>query len=178
MSATHQYFPLFGLPVSFEVDQDELTRRYRELQKSVHPDRYAHAGEREKMLAMSEAARINDAYQTLRDPVKRARYLLELSGGKWQDEQTIADPEFLMAQMELREELEEASETDDLDALEALADRIAKQQQQQEKILAREFSEVDQLHLVNGKREIQKLMFYRKLREETERAISAVMDQL
>jgi len=174
-AATH--FALFGLQPAYLLDRDDLTIRYRELQKAAHPDRYAHAGESERLLAVSQAARINDAYQILRDPVSRARYLLKLQGGSWQDDQTIQDKAFLFEQMELREELEGLQTDRELDALEKFAQRVRQLEQQQEQKLAREFVDLAHLHLVQGRTEIQKMMFFRKLREETEHEINAVLDE-
>lgn len=172
-----EYFSLFGFEASFALDRDELTRRYRELQKAVHPDRYANAGESERLMAVSQAARINDAFQTLRDPIQRARYLLQQFGGSWQDEQTIQDKAFLFEQMELREELEGLQADRELEALEAFAKRVRSLEALQEQKLAREFADLAHLHLVQGRTEIQKLMFFRKLREETEQEINAVLDE-
>lgn len=171
-----EYFALFGLQPGFALDQDELARRYRELQKAVHPDRYANAGESERLMAVSRAAQINDAFQVLRDPIGRARYLLQQQGGNWQDEQTIQDRAFLFEQMELREELEGLQAERELEALEAFAARVHQLEQAQEQRLAREFADLMHLHLVQGRTEIQKLMFFRKLREETEHEINAVLD--
>ena len=171
------HFALFGLAPGFALDRDELTRRYRELQKAVHPDRYANAGESERLMAVSQAARINDAYQTLRDPISRARYLLQQLGGSWQDEQTMQDKAFLFEQMELREELEGLQDERELDALEAFAKRVRALELAQEQRLAQAFADLSQLHLGQGRSEIQKLMFFRKLREETEHEIHAVLDE-
>jgi molecular chaperone HscB len=103
---TSSYFQLFGLPRTFDIDTAQLDSRYRELQRIVHPDRYASAGDHERRLAMQQATRINEGYQTLKDPLKRGRYLLELGGFGFGDEpHTTRDPEFLMRQMELRETL-------------------------------------------------------------------------
>ncbi len=173
-----EYFTLFGFDASFTLDREELTRRYRELQKAVHPDRYANAGESERLMAVSQAARINDAFQTLRDPISRARYLLQHFGGNWQDEQTIQDKAFLFEQMELREELEGLQSDRELDALEAFAKRVRDLESVQEQKLAREFADLAHLHLVQGRTEIQKLMFFRKLREETEQEINTVLDEV
>ena len=74
------FFELFGLPVGFLVDGQELAVRYRELQKVVHPDRYAAAGEQSQRLSLQGATLVNEAYETLKDPLKRARYLLTLKG--------------------------------------------------------------------------------------------------
>ncbi len=120
MESSSNHFELFGLDVGFEVDEALLSQRYRELQRAIHPDRYANAPDRERRLAVQRAAEINDAYQILRDPLKRARYLLELKGVRWENERsTTTDPTFLMEQMELRESLQEAR-----DASEPLA-RVA-----------------------------------------------------
>jgi molecular chaperone HscB len=100
------YFQLFGLPRTFDVAAAQLDSRYRELQRIVHPDRYASAGDQERRLAMQQATRINEGYHTLKDPLQRGRYLLELGGFAFGDQpHTTRDPEFLMRQMELRETL-------------------------------------------------------------------------
>jgi molecular chaperone HscB len=103
------FFELFGLPVGFDVDAADLGARYRELQRRLHPDRYASATDQERRLSMQLAALVNEAYQTLKDPVRRARYLLRLRGvGLGDETDTRMDPVFLAEQMELRERLEEA----------------------------------------------------------------------
>lgn len=103
------YFELFGLPASYDLDTADLAGRYRELQRRFHPDRYATAPESERRLAVQMTAQINAAYQALRDPVARGRYLLGLQGVTTdEDTDTRMDPAFLMQQMELREALDEA----------------------------------------------------------------------
>src|SRR5690606_31603262 len=103
------HFELFHLPVSFAVDMAQLARSYHEVQGRVHPDRFAHASETEKRVAMQWATRANEAYQTLRDPFKRAAYLCELHGVDLQTESNTAMPAaFLMQQMEWREALDDA----------------------------------------------------------------------
>lgn len=101
------YFQLFDLPVGFAVDLAQLGARYRQLQKELHPDRYAGASAHEQRLAVQYSALINEAYTTLRKPLSRVLYLLELSGMTSKDiaEQHI-DGGFLITQMELREKLE------------------------------------------------------------------------
>ena len=104
------YFELFGLSPRFDVDARDLTLRYRDLQKQFHPDRYANSSAQDKRLASQMAAQINAAYQTLKSPLLRGRYLLELSQVKVDDEtDTRMNPAFLMEQMELRERLEAVS---------------------------------------------------------------------
>jgi len=108
------YFELFGLPVQFDVDPSDLLTRYRDVQRQIHPDKFANASAEERRLSMQLTTLVNEGYQTLRDPVRRARYLLEVSGVPLNDEtDTSMRPEFLMEQMELREALEEARTRED-----------------------------------------------------------------
>lgn len=105
---TSNYFDLFKLPISFEVDLKGLSERYRSLQNSVHPDRFANASDMERRLSVQQSARINEAFQTLKNPLSRAKYLLEINGIDMNaDTDTQMDPQFLMQQMELRESLGE-----------------------------------------------------------------------
>ena len=120
MELTQNYFEIFGLPVGFVLDVSALTPTYRELQKRYHPDRFADRPAAEQRLAVQQAALINAAYDALREPVARARYLLELAGHPVAMEKaTVSDVDFLNAQMELREELEEVVEIDQLGSLRA-----------------------------------------------------------
>jgi molecular chaperone HscB len=101
------YFQLFDLPLQFALDQAQLGARYRQLQGELHPDRYAGASAVEQRMAVQYSALVNEAYATLRKPLGRALYLLELAG-MTQEEisgQKI-DGGFLIEQMELREKLE------------------------------------------------------------------------
>ncbi len=108
------YFELFGLPVSFEVDSAALHAAQQQLQSRFHPDRVAGGSDQEKRLAVQQAAWINEAYQTLADPVKRARYMLSLQGLDMNDEhETTGDTAFLMEQIELREEMEQCQSCQD-----------------------------------------------------------------
>jgi molecular chaperone HscB len=101
------YFQLFELPASFKLDGAQLSERYRKLQGELHPDRYANKSAQEQRLAVQYSALVNEAYATLRKPLGRALYLLELAGVSEQDlaAQKI-DGGFLIMQMELREKLE------------------------------------------------------------------------
>jgi molecular chaperone HscB len=135
---TQDYFQLFSLPKQYRIEQSGLDARYRELQRSVHPDRYAHTSDQERRLSVQRAAQINEAYQTLKDPLRRGRYLLELRGVALEQQQaTHQDPEFLMQQMALREALDEIREqTDPLGALDRLSREIRSQYQTLETGLA------------------------------------------
>ena len=111
MSTVPDYFQLFDLTPAYELDVAALQPRYRELQKQFHPDRFAAEPAEVQRAAVQKAADINTAFATLQDPVLRARHLLVLAGHPVNIESaTVSDADFLMAQMELREQLEEADE--------------------------------------------------------------------
>lgn len=115
------HFELFHLPQRFAVDPAALDQAYREVQGKVHPDRFINATDAEKRVAMQWATRANEAYQTLKNPFKRAAYLCELNGIDLQVESNTAMPrDFLIQQMEWREALEDAKAGKDLEALETL----------------------------------------------------------
>jgi molecular chaperone HscB len=116
-------FALFGLPRRHAQERATLDARWRELQTQVHPDRFAAEGAAAQRVAMQWAVRVNEAYQRLKDPLRRAAYLCELNGVPVHSESNTAMPTgFLMQQMEWREALEEATLLSDV---EALADRVA-----------------------------------------------------
>ncbi|WP_122858267.1 co-chaperone HscB [Pseudomonas viridiflava] len=105
---------MFGLKPDFQLDLDQLATRYRELARGVHPDRFADASEREQRTALERSASLNEAYQTLKSPPKRARYLLAMNGNEVPLEVTVHDPDFLLQQMQWREELEDLQDEADL----------------------------------------------------------------
>ncbi|HUR90817.1 MAG TPA: Fe-S protein assembly co-chaperone HscB [Ramlibacter sp.] len=112
-------FELFGLPEKFEQDLARIDERWKELQREVHPDRFAAQGAASQRIAMQWSVRINEAYKRLKDPLKRASYLCELRGAAVEAENNTAMPaEFLVEQMEWRESLEEARTLADVDRLE------------------------------------------------------------
>lgn len=113
-------FTLFGLPERHALDRAEVDARWRQLQAEVHPDRFAGDGAAAQRIAMQWAVRVNEAYQRLKDPLKRAAYLCELGGAPIRAESNTAMPaKFLMQQMQWREALEEAATQAALDALQA-----------------------------------------------------------
>jgi len=115
------FFALFGLPARYDVDEAALDAAYLTVQTQAHPDRFANAGDAERRVAMQWAAHANEAYRTLRQPLKRAIYLLHLRGVDIQAESNTAmAPGFLMQQMEWREALQEAVEGRAVDQLDRL----------------------------------------------------------
>ncbi|WP_332739200.1 Fe-S protein assembly co-chaperone HscB [Hydrogenophaga sp.] len=116
-------FEIFDLPPRFTVDRAALDARWKDLQREAHPDRFATADAQTQRQAMQWSVRINEAYQRLKDPLKRAAYLCELHGAPIQAENNTAMPAaFLMQQMQWREDLDEASAVADL---ERMADDVA-----------------------------------------------------
>jgi len=111
-------FELFGLPERFALDRAVLDERWKDLQRQVHPDKFADQGAAAQRVAMQKSVRVNEAYQRLKDPLKRAAYLCELHGAPVNAESNTAMPaSFLMQQMQWREALEEANSSDELDRL-------------------------------------------------------------
>lgn len=114
LDLTQNYFELFQLSRTYALDDETLSKRYQALQRYVHPDRYSRASEQERRLAMQGAAFVNEAHRTLSDPLQRAKYLLLLDAYPLNEsEQDRIDPDFLMQQMELREQLDEIGQRSD-----------------------------------------------------------------
>ena len=174
------YFQLFGLPRTFGIDAAQLDSRYRELQRIVHPDRYANASDQERRLAMQQATRINEGYQTLKDPLKRGRYLLELGGFVFSDQHhTTRDPGFLMRQMELREALGAVRTAGDpLAALAALIDGIADDFAALAGELQSRFTAGDCSDPEAAADTLMKMQFFRRLQEEAQELEAALEDEL
>lgn len=116
-------FEIFGVAPTFRLDRAALDARWKDLQREAHPDRFATADAQAQRVAMQWSVRINEAYQRLKDPLKRAAYLCELHGAPIQAENNTAMPAaFLMQQMQWREDLDEANGLADL---ERMADDVA-----------------------------------------------------
>jgi molecular chaperone HscB len=111
-------FELFGLPQRFAQERSEIDSRWKDLQREAHPDRFAGQGASAQRAALQWSVRINEAYQRLKDPLRRASYLCELLGAPINAENNTAmPPEFLVEQMEWREALDEAGTEEELDEL-------------------------------------------------------------
>jgi molecular chaperone HscB len=125
MDFTQTHFELFGLPQSYALDRDKLDAAYRELQNTVHPDRFAAQPDAEQRVAMQWATQVNEAYQTLKHPVSRGVYLLKLQGiDAFDASNTKMAPAFLIQQMEWRDAIEDARSGHSMDALDALTDDL------------------------------------------------------
>ena len=160
-------FELFGVPVQFAQDRAQLDARWKELQREAHPDKFAAQGPAAQRLAMQWSVRINEAYQRLKDPLKRASYLCELHGAPINAENNTAMPSvFLMQQMEWREALEDAESIEDLDKI-ALESNTGGHEQllkiEQTLDLKKDFSEAAQ--------QVRSLMFIERFAREVDARI-------
>lgn len=161
--AADDHFGLFGLPVRFGIDAQALEQTWREVAARVHPDRYATASAAERRVAMQWAARANEAYRQLRDPLLRARYLCERAGVDLQTEtNTAMDPAFLTQQMEWREMLDEARH--DAAALAALDIELRQARQHMRDTLAELLDE--RRDYPAAARKVREWMFLEKLAQE------------
>lgn len=164
------HFLLLGLPVSFELDHQQLDQARERIQAVVHPDRFAAAGAAQKRLALQWSTRIHEAYETLREPLKRAAYLLALRGHAVDAETHTRIPSaFLEQQMVWREALEEARGLADP----ARARAIAQLKAQCESAYASGLSDLSELlsrgneqDLAAAAAQVRALMFVAKFSEE------------
>ncbi|WP_291928885.1 Fe-S protein assembly co-chaperone HscB [Limnohabitans sp.] len=170
MSLQANDFELFDVPAQFAQDRAQLDTRWKALQREAHPDRFAAEGAAAQRMAMQWSVRINEAYQRLKDPLKRAAYLCELRGAPVQAENNTAMPaSFLMQQMAWRESLDD---TESLEGLEALADEVSAQQRRVQLELARLLDEAQDPAQAVG--QVRALMFIERFTQE----VNAKLDQL
>lgn len=157
------HFQRLGLEPQFDVDLDLVEKRYLGFQRAIHPDRFATRPAKERAFAESQAVALNEAYETLKDPLRRAAYLLSLKGidASVSRDETVRDPGLLMEAMEAREALMEATSIEKVEALQAKAgaDAIALLSD-----LSRAFSS-DDLDAAN--RLATRLRYLRKYLDET-----------
>ena len=143
------HFARLGLPAALEIDAGALDKAYFAGQRQWHPDRFVGKPAEERARASVEAAALNDAYRTLKDPLERAIYLAQLKGVELPgDGKTIDDPELLMEVMDAREELHEATSIAEVDALAAFA----------REDLQKALADLPRLFLANDKPAIRKAL--------------------
>lgn len=172
MQQTH--FALFGLPERQLLELAPLEQAYRAVQAQVHPDRHALATDAEKRRALEWATQANQAYQTLKHPLSRAIYLLSLRGVDPELESNTAMPrDFLMQQMEWREQLEDAARLNDTAALEVLSQTLRQTRRDLQTALVN-WLDVQQ-DAVAAAGVVRKLRFVEKLDEEVEAALERVL---
>jgi len=170
---TQNFFELFGLPARFELDSEQLDRAYRDIQASVHPDRFVNAPEAERRVSMQQATHVNQAYQTLKNPIRRAAYLLGQHGIDPQFETNTAMPaQFLMEQMEWRDAVEDASGSADVRELDHLSSRLGGELKRMYAEIGRQ---IDERGDFPGAAEtVRKLMFLEKVGTEIGDAMEAL----
>jgi molecular chaperone HscB len=168
------HFELFHLPQQFDLDMKALDQAYREVQNQVHPDKFASSPDAEKRVAMQWATRANEAYQTLKSPLRRATYLCELNGVDLQAESNTAmAPAFLMQQMEWREALDDARAGRDLEALERLDAELGTVRRQQ---LAQIGAALDSRDFATAAKGVRQMMFLEKFGDEVAAAFDRLTD--
>ena len=166
------HFDLFQLPATFALDMGALDAAYRDVQGRVHPDRFINATDAEKRVAMQWATRANEAYQTLRNPQKRAQYLCEINGVDLQTESNTSMPAaFLMQQMEWREELDDARSSKDAGALDALDAQVRRERKTMLEQVGRQLDAGDYHAAAQG---VRAMMFLDKFGEEVQYAFEAL----
>ena len=163
-------FELFGVPAQFVQERSALDARWKELQREAHPDKFAAQGVASQRLAMQWSVRINEAYQRLKDPIKRASYLCELNGAPIEAENNTAMPaEFLMQQMQWREDLDEAGTVSGLEAIAKEAEQSARAQLEKIRLALDE-----DRNFTAAAQHIRSLMFIERFASE----VDARIDQL
>ncbi|HEV7815119.1 MAG TPA: Fe-S protein assembly co-chaperone HscB [Janthinobacterium sp.] len=158
------HFELFNLPAGFALDAAALDSAYRDVQGRVHPDKFVNATDAEKRVAMQWATRANEAYNVLKNPFRRAAYLCELHGVDLQTESNTSMPrDFLMQQMEWREELDDAKAAKSPDALESLQRTVRTARQSE---IAGTGDLLDAGDYATAALNVRKLMFLEKFNAE------------
>jgi molecular chaperone HscB len=166
-------FALFQLPEQFDLDSSLLHLRWKELQAKVHPDKFVAEGPAAQRIAMQWSVRLNEAYQRLKDPLKRASLLCELAGAAINAENNTAMPShFLMQQMQWREELEEAVNSPQL---ERLLEQVITQKNQRFQ-LVQQYLDQDK-NFTAASQEVRAIMFIQKLIDEVKNTMYALEDQ-
>ncbi|MBL7003064.1 MAG: Fe-S protein assembly co-chaperone HscB [Gammaproteobacteria bacterium] len=159
--AKYNYFELFDLPISFEVDLNALHDAQLKLLSELHPDRFVNSSDQEKRLSVQKSAMVNEAFETLKEPVKRADYLLLLAGLDKDDSQTTNDSTFLIEQIEYREAMSGCKiDAAPLDCIDCVGQRI--------KSRANDFSnefkqQYQQENYENAQESARKMMFVTKI---------------
>ncbi len=163
-------FDLFGVAQRFAQDRAVLDTRWRALQAEVHPDKFAADGAAAQRVAVQWAVRVNEAYQRLKDPLKRAAYLCELAGQPINAENNTAMPgAFLMQQMEWRESLDEARTAQQVETLaEAVSAHRKAALQRLQQLLD------DQQDAAAAAQQVRALMFVERFAEDVDRRLEAL----
>lgn len=169
-----EYFELFSLPKQYAIDRRRLDEAYRSLQAQHHPDKFAAASEAERRAAQQRSTALTDAYQTLKDPVARAAYMLKCTYGAdpFEETNTKMPASFLIEQMELRESLADLRAAGDVNALEALLARVEQQAERTQRRVGELLNHATSAD--EAVAETRKLRFQHKLLADIEDALAAI----
>jgi len=176
------FFELFDLPVSYDVDLVKLQQQYMNLQKQLHPDRFANGSAQEKRLSMQHTSWINEAQTTLKDPVLRAAYLLKLKGVDVSlENETTMDAAFLIQQLEMRERLEHVrlnykkAQDDPVSVLESITKEIKNSTNEMKQGFAESYAAGQ---FDDAREWIRKLQFLKKAINEVNTLTAYIEDEL
>lgn len=162
------YFELFNLDKSFDIDLKQLESIYQQQIAQHHPDRFANQGEKEKSEALQNTSLINTAYDTLKSPLNRATYLLDLAGiNAFDEKDTHMDADFLIAQIDLRERLGDIESTKDEMELDDFIDTIESQINHHINKISALFADTTELDEI--KTMVRELKFYVQLHSQAKR---------
>ena len=163
-------FDVLGLPPTFDLDARALEQRYRDLQRALHPDKFAQASAGERRQSLSRAVSVNEAYRALRDDLKRAEILYVRLGGVVSERSgERADPALLMEVMELREQLSDTKASGDVAARERLTREVRDKQRASSDALRQAFTRLqagEQAALGDAATALSRLRYYRRFLDE------------
>ncbi|WP_041928789.1 Fe-S protein assembly co-chaperone HscB [Methylotenera mobilis] len=174
-STPHNHFELFSIAEQFNLDANALENNYRKIQSAAHPDRFITAPATERLSAMHLATSANEAYSVLKNPAKRAKYMLEQHGiDAIADTNTAMPMDFLMQQMEWRERIEDAKAARDIAELDSIAGELATEA----KALVSNLSELFDIKqdLATATEITRKLIFIDKVRADIDQIIEQLDD--
>jgi molecular chaperone HscB len=165
-------FELFGLEQRYAQDRTQIDARWKDLQRQAHPDKFADQGAAAQRVAMQWSVRINEAYQRMKDPLKRASYLCELHGAPVNAENNTAMPgAFLMQQMQWREELDEAKGTEDLEQISLQVAKVKRDMLQNiERLID------DQQAFADAVGQVRALMFIERFADDVDKRLDQIDD--
>ncbi len=165
-------FDTLGLAPSFDLDLTELDQRYRDLQKTLHPDKHVQGSASDRRASLSQAITVNEAYRTLKDDLKRAEALVRRLGGQDGAEHAAQDSELLMEVMELREALAESRAERDLPRAQKLSAEVRVKEQTSRASLKKSLDALaagtTPALLAQAERDLSRLRYYRRFQDEVE----------
>lgn len=164
--ASRDFFSLFGLPPKFSIDLNSLESAWRSVQAAVHPDRFAAGTDAQRLMALRYSTQVNEAHETLKDPIKRASYLCEIHGVEIDAERNTAMPaDFLMQQMEWRESMDDAVAARDAKGLAQLMLEVESSLSEAE-LLVGHLLDSAQPNYAKAAEEVRRMMFLVKFKSQ------------